>query len=203
SLELKLNWSSLENDGPHCFLSHDANFDLSPQLWQHPRAFREAKRQLATVIVPRHLNSHPFSAVVIERAAVVFVQKEVSICAGINLQRQWTINLFTCVLLHRPKWNDGAGSRIQRHSRQINRSRNLATAFDFLFRPEVVPHATRQIELSRRGAFFSDWRHKHVAAPKVFVSTRHCDRIVGIMQPESAQDRQSRLTTLTHSRVKV
>src|SRR5207302_5701373 len=114
-----------------------------------------------------------------------------------------TINLLTCVLLDWPQRNDRASSHIQGHRRQINRALNLATAVDSLFGPEVIPHATRQIELSRHGAFFSDWRDEDVTAPQVLVSASHCDRIVGIMQPECAHDWHSCLTTLVYRGVKI
>src|SRR5262245_12467463 len=50
---------------------------------------------------PPHLDPHPFAPLVVETRAIVFVQRKRAVGAGVDLQAQRFVHLFTGVLLHR------------------------------------------------------------------------------------------------------
>src|SRR5262249_244747 len=159
------------------------------------RTLGAAQWSASLSIIPGCLKSHPFSAREIEADAVVFINKETSLSARIDLQRERRIHLFACVLLDWPKRNDRAGADVQWHRCQIDCALDLATAFDLFFSPKVVPDAARQVDLPRGCTFFGHRRDQNSATPKVLICSSDGSCIVRIMQPERAHDGQSGLAT--------
>ena len=75
--------------------------------------------------------------------AVVFVQRELAVGAGVDLERRRLGHRLRGVLPHRIERNDRAGADVDRHRGEIDLTRHGLAARRLLVRPPVVPVALR------------------------------------------------------------
>src|SRR5215467_6832106 len=75
------------------------DFKIPMQRQEHFRALSQVHGEDSLRILPTQLDPHPFAPTIVERAAVVFIEQERSVCAGKDGDRKWRIGLFLYVLL--------------------------------------------------------------------------------------------------------
>ena len=72
-----------------------------------------------------------------------------------------------------------------------------------LVRPPVVPVAGRQIDGARRRALRVDGRDQQIAAPEELIAIRARGRVVRVVQPHRAHERQAAIARFARERVGV
>jgi len=101
-------------------------------------------------------------------------------------QRQRAVDFLFGVLLHRPHGNHGAGADVERRGFEIHLARDLASAFDLLFCPEIVPDAARKIERTGSRSLLDHRRYQgeltHASRPGLEAESRK--RIAFFVVPE-------------------
>src|SRR5262245_20665861 len=87
-LKLNARRTSVESCRARRFFRHKSNFNSAGRGRKHSRAFSKLQRQIARAVIPGHSNSHPFSIPKIEGAAVIFIQKSLSVRPARHVQHQ-------------------------------------------------------------------------------------------------------------------
>ena len=123
--------------------------------------------------------------------------------AGMHQERQRRVDLLRRVLLDRPHGDDRARAHVERSRLEVHAPVDLAAALDALAGPEVVPRALRQVEVAEARVRLDDRSDQHVPTPEVLVATRGGERVVRVVDPERAHDREARVVRLAHRRVQV
>src|SRR5262249_23291765 len=131
---------------------------------KHLGATGQPQAQAALAIVPGDIYAHELAFAKIEALAVVFIKRKGSIRAGVNPECKGAVDRLLRILLHRAHGNYRAGADVEWRGFEIHVSRNLAPAFHLLFRPEIVPEATRKIEGTGGGPLLDHRSDKNVPA---------------------------------------
>ena len=117
----------------------EVKYDGSLSGRQHSRTGSELELQSFVLIIPCHLNSHPFAFAIVEGRAVVFVEQERRVSAGVNRDRERFLYRLIEVLLHGIEWENRPSAYNEPPSASIFRPPRLASVSQwpipvFLFR---------------------------------------------------------------------
>src|SRR6266567_3757635 len=148
----------------------------------------QGKLQHAPGIVPRHLHAHPLAFAVVEGVAVVFVQQERGIAAGINRNGKRLIRFLLHILFDRTERQNRPGAHKERHGLKVNFAADFRSTLHALAAPEIVPSSTRKVDSARGSTLLDDRGDQHVPAPQVLVPAGDRLGLVGLMEPQRTQD---------------
>src|SRR5438132_4898811 len=192
---------SVENGGA-CTLA-EFDFDIPAEGRENPRAAGQRKLQHAPGIVPRHLYAHPFAFAVVEGTAVVFVQQEGSVGAGIDRDGKRLVDFVFDILFRGTQRQDRPGTHVKRCSLQVDLTADFRSALHTFASPKIEPSTVRKIDFARGSTLLDNGCDQDVASPQVFVLA--CDRlgIVGMMEPQRTQDGHACGGTLPYGAVEI
>src|SRR5579864_5168994 len=147
------------------------------------------------------MDSHPLTFAVVEGAAVVFVDEECCIGAGVDGDRESIVDVLTRVLFDRAKGQQRSGTHVQRYRRKINWAADLTPSLDEIASPEVVPITTRKINAARGRCHLNYGCNQNVPAPQILVWASDGSWIIRIVQPQGAHHRHARGRAFAHCAV--
>src|SRR5690606_22927562 len=166
-----------------------AHPDLPLRLHSRPAALALADQQLAARFAPRQRNAAVLATLIAVVAAVVFVQGEAAVGAGVDLDGQRCIRLLVHVLLHHRARDDRAGAHVQRAALQRRGGGDFLPAGVALAGVEVDPAgAGRQVHLALARLVFGDRGDQERRAEQVLVGDVAHLRIAREIHRQRAQD---------------
>ena len=201
---LDLDGLAGERRAPYLFLAGDAHLDRPAQRRQHPRIGAQSHRQHARArrsTPTRCASTRPCGSRTSCRRLRTSRTSPFAPGKTTTLSGASTGSSTYCLT-----GPNGMTAPARTWSGMVARSTgaiDLASAVEPLFGPEIEPGSAREIEASRRRAFLDDRRDEHVAAPEELIAARNGLRIVVMVQPQRAHEREPRLGALARERIGV
>src|SRR5437773_7540569 len=124
-----LDRSPSKSELPNLTRRSNSSLDL-PRCWRtHSRDFGQAQRKLPAIVLPEHLQAHGLASLIVEAGAVVFIKREFTVRAGVDVDAKRIIRLLLRVPLDGPHRHESTGPQVQGQRFEIDRAINLTAPF--------------------------------------------------------------------------
>lgn len=141
-------------------------------------------------VVPAEADAGTVRLQIRHALAVIVVEREVAVGAGVDAQLRRLGHLLCGELTHRIERDDRPRPGEERQRGEIDGTDDVAAACVRFACPPVVPGAAGQTDFSRGRSLFDDRCHEEITAPEKDIFALYRLGLVEMMQPERAHHRQ-------------